>query len=231
MVIAESAAFVMDPWGGSVFEAGVKAESDASALGFEDDFTDAVNSVDENHKARSISSTDATNVPFSSPSPSSINFIPRTQNCADESRIGSALNASSSSASSASSLPSLAPLNDPLTRMMTSEEYISRLETKLNRIKGGGGGGEGERRGRKTLSSSAKLMLDAFTIAKDSTAVHPIDGCDAPSDSSRMELNPNILLQRAFPERTPLTQEELEWLVNHDQLQAPEDEEHRQPTP
>lgn len=230
MVIAKYAALVMDPWGGSVSEAGVKAHSEASALGFEDDFTDAVNSVDENHEARSISSIDATNVPFSSPLPSSINFIPRTQNCADESRIGSAMNASSSSASSASSLPSLAPLNDPLTRMMTSEEYISRLETKLNRIKGGAGG-EGERRGRKTLSSSAKLMLDAFTIAKDSTAVHPLDGCDAPSDSSRMELNPNILLQRAFPERTPLTQEELEWLVNHDQLQAPEDEDHRQPTP
>ena len=46
---------------------------------------------------------------------------------------------------------------------------------------------------------------------------------DDASDSSRMELNPNMLFQRAFPERTPLTMEELEWLVNHDQLRLPDD--------
>ena len=39
-----------------------------------------------------------------------------------------------------------------------------------------------------------------------------------------MDINPNFLMQRAFPERTPLTWEELEWLVNHDQLQPPNDD-------
>lgn len=214
MVIVD-ARLAMDPWGGSAREAGV--EADASVLGFDDDFS--VDAVNDPSNATPNSSSDSTVNNASSISPSSINFIPRIQNRANDSTL--------TSSSSSSSFPSLAPLKDPLTDMMTSEEYISRLEAKLKRIKGGGGGGSGRGGrggGRKALSSSAKQMIDAFTIAKESTAVHVIDGCSAPSDSSRMELNPNIFLQRAFPERTPLTQEELEWLVNHDELQPPDDQ-------
>ena len=164
MVIVD-ARLAMDPWGGSAREAGV--EADASVLGFDDDFS--VDAVNDPSNATPNSSSDSTVNNASSISPSSINFIPRIQNRANDSTL--------TSSSSSSSFPSLAPLKDPLTDMMTSEEYISRLEAKLKRIKGGGGGGSGRGGGgRKALSSSAKQMIDAFTIAKESTAVHVIDG-------------------------------------------------------
>jgi len=213
----------MDPWGGSVREAGEEANYEASALGFDDDFTDALNCVVED---QSLPSAGGSVTPIACHKPSTVNFIPRIQNRDEELTMGSAMNASP--------FPCLAPLKDPLTQMMTSEEYISRLEARLRRIKGGGGRGRGGgdvRCGRKVLSSSAKQMIDAFALAKESTAGHVVDSCGPYSDSSRMEINPNLLLQKAFPERIPLTQEELELLVNHDQLQLPEDHEDQQPYP
>jgi len=216
MVMVDTTASAMDPWGGRVSEAGEEANYEASILGFDDDFTDALNCVVED---QSLPSAGGSATPIASHKPSTVNFIPRIRNRADELTVGSAMNASS--------FPSLAPLKDPLTQMMTSEEYISRLEARLRRIKGGGD----VRCGRKVLSSSAKQMIDAFALAKKSTAGHVVDGCGPYSDSSRMEINPNLLLQKAFPERIPLTQEELEWLVNHDQLQLPEDHEDQQPYP
>lgn len=202
----------MDPWGGSggVSGAGSEAPEGVSALGFEDNFTDASNGSGEKGETIVEPSTENLCIPRL---PASFNFIPRI-----EKLDAPAVNGSSQSSSSASTLPSLPPLKDPLTQMMSSEEYISRLETKLKRIKGGGGGG-----GKKSISSSAKQMFDAFSMAKETNDVHTVYGNDTSSDSSRMELNPNMLIQRAFPERTPLTMEELEWLVNHDQLRLPDD--------
>lgn len=205
----------MDPWGGSggVSGAGSEAPEGVSALGFEDNFTDASNGSGEKGETIVEPSTENLSIPRL---PASLNFIPRI-----EKLDAPAVNGSSHPSSSASTLPSLPPLKDPLTQMMSSEEYISRLETKLKRIKGGGGGGAGG--GKKSISSSAKQMFDAFSMAKETNDVHTVYGNDTSSDSSRMELNPNMLFQRAFPERTPLTMEELEWLVNHDQLRLPDD--------
>jgi len=210
---------VMDPWGEGV-------DSDASAnrnnaLGFDDNFSDASDFT-------TMTTTDGSECPPSSQPPlastvsqvSPINFIPNLSPVGDDSVISP----SSLQPHSANLLPAFPPLKDPLTQMMSSEEYVSRLEAKLRRIKGGGGKGGGARKeGGKGFSSSARQMIDALSTVKESHVLLSTDGSDAFSESSRMDINPNFLMQRAFPDRTALTQEELEWLVKHDQLQPPDD--------
>jgi len=214
-------AFAMDPWGGSVCEVGAEVDAGASVLGFDDDFADTLNSLDEKNDAETNSS--------SSPLPTSINFIPRLQSRSVESTILSAKNGfCSSSSSSLAPFPSLAPLKDPLTQMMTSEEYIARLEAKLKRVKGGV-----EAAGKKKcLSTSAKRMIEDIALVKISAARHLINGGDSISNSycDQVELHQNILVQRAFPERTPLTAEELASLLKHDQLEASEKDEEAKPS-
>lgn len=205
----------MDPWGGK----SVDAVSDNNLLGFDDDFSEVTAAAPSKRGDSDFSTFMVDSLPPSSSSPlpkiSPINFIPRLRNDGD-----SAL----SSPLPSNLLPALPPLKDPLTQMMTSEEYISRLEAKLGRIKGGGGGGGqggGEkRRGKKGFSSAGRQMIDALSSIKESNVLLSTDGSDGNSDSSRININPHFLMQRAFPERTPLTQEELEWLVKHDQLQG-----------
>ena len=155
----------MDPWGGSggVSAAGSEAPDGVSALGFEDNFTDALNGSGGKGETIVEHGTENLSLPRLPPS---INFIPRIENL-----DAPAVNGSSHSSASASTLPSLPPLKDPLTQMMSSEEYISRLEIKLKRIKGGGGGG-----GKKSISSSAKQMIDAFSMAKETNDVHTVYG-------------------------------------------------------
>jgi len=213
---------VMDPWGGDV-------NSDATAdsnnvLGFDDNFSDAAElATIPNGVASSAPSPHPLVSSSSSPLPkiSPINFIPRLDSDGDDAAPPLSLGASSSQPQPTNLLPAFPPLKDPLTQMMTSEEYISRLEAKLKKIKGGGGGGK--KNGKKGLSSSAKQMIDALSDVKESHVLLSTDGSGASSESSRMDINPNFLMQRAFPERTPLTQEELEWLVKHDQLQPTDD--------
>jgi len=147
-----------------------------------------------------------------------INFIPRLHE-ADKADSKNPLS---------QPLPPLKPLKDPLTQMMTSEEYISRLETKLKRIKGTHKDSD-----RKKLSLSARHMIDALSSVRESITHHhligtPVDSVIPVPESSMVQISPSALMQRVFPERTPLTQEELEWLVNHDHLQ-PGDEAELQP--
>jgi len=221
MVVIDVTAGVvnMDPWG----DAGHVNASAEGISGFDDDFSDATMTIPNG--------SDGTRFPNPPVSSSAqippINFIPRLQpNDNDFPAASSFICSSSSSLHGATNtqpaqniLRAFPPSKDPLTNMMSSEEYISRLEAKLKRIRGGGGGGLKE--GRKCLSSSAKQMIDALSTVKESHVLLSSDGGDAFSESSRMDINPNFLMQRAFPERTPLTREELEWLVNHDQLQPP----------
>jgi len=214
---------VMDPWGGDV-NSDATADTN-NALGFDDNFSDAAEFATIPNGVASSAQSPHTLAPSSSSSPlpkiSPINFIPRLHSDGDGAAPPPSLGASSSQPQPTNLLPAFPPLKDPLTQMMSSEEYISRLEAKLKRIKGGGGGGK--KNGKKGLSSSAKQMIDALSDVKESHVLLSTDGSGASSESSRMDINPNFLMQRAFPERTPLTQEELEWLVKHDQLQPTDD--------
>lgn len=209
---------VMDPWGGSV-------NSDATANsnnvpGFDDNFSDATDFAETSTAihvgdCRSFcSSSSSSSEPrvFTAPLvdvPN--NFISRlpSANVVDSSSFPHPPHSANLL------LPSFPPLQDPLKQMMTSEEYVSRLEAKLLRIRGGGAGGS-KRDGRKGLSTSAKQMIEALSTVKQSHALLSTDGGDAFSDSS---INPNFLMQRAFPERSALTQEELDSLIKHDHLQ------------
>jgi len=220
----------MDPWGGGNCGADAVAASDA-IKGFDDNFTDdtsvtltrqaAAFDAERGHYAPTSVALDSSS--SSLPKISPINFIPRVHVDVDQAPSTTA----TTSFSNGPLYPALPPLKDPLTQMMSSEEYISRLEAKLRRIKGGDGAGPGKGRGRggkKGFSSTAKQMIDALGTAKESSVLLSTDGSDVTSDSSRIDVNPHFLMQRAFPERTPLTQEELEWLVKHDQLQASDDD-------
>lgn len=224
---------MMDPWGSG--DGGADAFTSSGAInGFDDNFSDNNISMtpttqDAAFQAESGDDAPKSDAPDSSssslPKISPINFIPRVHVDVD---VDQAPTTTSSSLSHGLHYPALPPLKDPLTQMMSSEEYISRLEAKLRRIKGGDGAGpigKGRGRGGKSgISSTAKQMIDALGTAKESSVLLSTDGSDVTSDSSRIDVNPHFLMQRAFPERTPLTQEELEWLVKHDQLQASDDD-------
>jgi len=209
----------MDPWGDADH---VGPEFDA-VPGFDDDFSDLTLTISNGNDC-----TDSPNPTERSSSPQKppFNFIPRFHSNGDDfhaSSIGSSSPPRDPTFKQPAHnlLPAFPPLKDPLTDMMSSEEYISRLEAKLKRIKGGGGGSKAGRRG---LSSAAKQMIDGLSTVKESHVLLSSDGGDAFSESSRMDVQPNLLMQRAFPERTPLTREELEWLVNHDHLQPLDDD-------
>ena len=169
----------MDPWG----DAGHVNASAEGISGFDDDFSDATMTI-----PNGSDSTRFPNPPVSS-SPAQIppiNFIPRLQpNDNNFPAASSVICSSSSSLHGATNtqpaqniLRAFPPLKDPLTNMMSSEEYISRLEAKLKRIRGGGGGGGGGglKDGRKCLSSSAKQMIDALSIVKESHVLLSSDG-------------------------------------------------------
>lgn len=200
-------AAAMDPWGsGDDGEVG-ETVHDSLYFGFDDDFSPPIdNSVSNKKSEETFSVNDA------STKLSTIDFLPRIHESCSSSPVPVAA-------------PSFPPLpKDPLTQMMTSEEYISRLEAKLRKIKGGEilKRKSEERRG---LSSSAKQMIDALSTVKESHTHHLMNArsdliqIDLSSESGRIDINPNFFVQRGFPERIPLTQEELEWLVNHDHLE------------
>lgn len=220
-----NASAIMDPWGGG--SGGSGGETGSNSLGFDDDFSDAAAVAEAGHRLPSSQHLSPI-FPLSAPD-SDVSHA--RKDVGTDSAVRPAAEASLVSSpppppplQPAAVFPSLAPLNDPLSQILSSEEYISRLEAKLRRIKGGGGGGGGGgSNGKKGFSSSAKLMIDALSTVKESNGLLSSDGSDTFSDSSRVDIAPNSLLQRAFPERTPLTREELEWLVNHDQLQPPDD--------
>jgi len=188
MIVTQVVTDMADPWG----ESQCHSSEPGVTEGFEDDFVPLSSSLSQ----------------IPSQSLATINFIPRLH----EAEKADSKNPLSQP------LPPLKPLKDPLTQMMTSEEYISRLETKLKRIKGT------HRDSDRKKISSARHMIDALSSAKESIAHHhligaPVDSVIPMPESSMVQISPSALMQRVFPERTPLTQEELEWLVNHDQLQ------------
>lgn len=188
MIVTQVVTDMADPWG----ESQCHSSEPGVTEGFEDDFVPLSSSLSQ----------------IPSQSLATVNFIPRLH----EAEKADSKNPLSQP------LPPLKPLKDPLTQMMTSEEYISRLETKLKRIKGT------HRDSDRKKISSARHMIDALSSAKESIAHHhligaPVDSVIPMPESSMVQISPSALMQRVFPERTPLTQEELEWLVNHDQLQ------------
>jgi len=188
MIVTQVVTDMADPWG----ESQCHSSEPGVTEGFEDDFVPLSSSLSQ----------------IPSQSLATVNFIPRLH----EAEKADSKNPLSQP------LPPLKPLKDPLTQMMTSEEYISRLETKLKRIKGT------HRDSDRKKISSARYMIDALSSAKESIAHHhligaPVDSVIPMPESSMVQISPSALMQRVFPERTPLTQEELEWLVNHDQLQ------------
>jgi len=218
MVTTANASAIMDPWGGSSGgDGGGGTVTDSNLLGFDDDFSSAAAVAETGDGLPSSEQLS----PISPNSPPDSDVSRAWTDVGADSPAWPAVEASLVSSAPPppfAVFPSLKPLTDPLSQILSSEEYISRLEAKLRRIKGGGGGS-----GKKGFSSSAKLMIDALSTVKESNGLLSTDGSDTFSDSSRVDIAANSLLQRAFPERTPLTQEELEWLVNHDQLQPPDD--------
>lgn len=174
----------MDPWGGGG-DGGADASTSSDAInGFDDNFSDNNISMTSTTQAAAFqtesgddaSKSDAPESSSSSlPKISPINFIPRVHVDADQ-----APSTTLSSLSHGPLYPALPPLKDPLTQMMSSEEYISRLEAKLRRIKGGDGAGpsgKGRGRGGKSgFSSTAKQMIDALGTAKESSVLLSSDG-------------------------------------------------------
>lgn len=121
---------------------------------------------------------------------------------------------------SRSALLSYPPLKNPLTQMMSSDEYLARLEGKLHKIKG-----HRESDKQKGHNSSAKQMIEALSNVKEGHVRDLLDANtqqfltdDMSSDNSRIDINPNTIMQKMFPEKTALSQEEVDWLIANDQL-------------